>query len=385
MRWIALLLLLIPGSGILAQGDSLPESVYISGVQGHAQTLSLSCESRSAVDWAAFWGINVGELEFQASLPSSDNPDAGFVGSPNDPWGYIPPRSYGVHAKPVAALLRKYGLQAKAQRDLKWKDLRAEIASGRPVIVWIIGQMWSGTPVSYTASDGHTATVARFEHTMILIGYDTSHVHVVDAYTGWTQTYPLNVFLESWSVLGNIAIFGQGEPPPPASPPQGGKTYTVQHGDYLTALAERFNTTWQALAEQNNIPYPYTIYPGQVLKLSNGKPPPAKRRSPKATSTTIPTATVTPATIPIKPGDHAILLPIILIGTEQVGAIHELPRQELPQPKTANGLPNAYVVQRGDYLLALAERFGMDWRHLADLNNLAYPYVVFPGQVLKLR
>ena len=94
---------------------------------------------------------------------------------------------------------------------------------------------------------------------------------------------------------------------------------------------------------------------------------------------------MTPATIPIKPGDHAILLPIILIGTEQVGAIHELPRQELPQPKTANGLPNAYVVQRGDYLLALAERFGMDWRHLADLNNLAYPYVVFPGQVLKLR
>lgn len=42
-------------------------------------------------------------------------------------------------------------------------------------------------------------------------------------------------------------------------------TYYVQYGDNLTSIAMRFGTTPQILASYNSIPFPYYIYPGQVL------------------------------------------------------------------------------------------------------------------------
>ncbi len=386
---LAVCLILASLLPIAAAAGALPVSAYISGVTGHAQTFSLSCEARSAADWAAFWGVDISEADFQRGMPGSDNPDRGFVGNPNDPWGSVPPRSYGVYARPVAARLKEYGLKAEAHRGLEWDDLRSEIAAGRPVIVWVIGQMWNGTPLSYTASDGQKITVARFEHTMILIGYDARQVHVVDAYSGWTQTYALSTFLTSWAVLGNMAVFGQGSPAPVPAPETGsGKqgSYTVKSGDYLTGLAVSFNTTWQELARLNDIPYPYTIYTGQVLKLpgSAGAPsggptathaPPKSTRTPRATSTAIPAApTLAPLNLPFK-----YILPLVLLTGEE-----NTPVQTAAPPKTKKKNQDTYVVQRGDFLIDLGDRLGIDWRALADLNDIYYPWVIYPGQVLKL-
>jgi nucleoid-associated protein YgaU len=44
-------------------------------------------------------------------------------------------------------------------------------------------------------------------------------------------------------------------------------TYTVRAGDTLSSIARRFDTTWQRLARLNNISAPYTIHPGDKLKL----------------------------------------------------------------------------------------------------------------------
>ena len=293
---VFILITLYPIRGVRA--DPIPERAFIEGVTGHRQSTSLSCESRSAVDWAAYWGVKIGEKRFLARLPRSNNPDKGFVGNPNDSWGNVPPDSYGVHAGPVADLLREYGLQAEARRNLTWEELQSEIASGRPVIVWIIGEMWEGTPVKYTAPDGHKATVARYEHTMILIGYEPGKVHLVDAYTGWTQSYPLRTFLKSWKTLGRMAITGGAsspdatpiampEPSVPVTPSvylpivvrqetlkqavekpaQREKTYTVRRGDFLAALARRFDVNWRDLADYNGIEFPYVIHAGQLLKI----------------------------------------------------------------------------------------------------------------------
>ena len=46
-------------------------------------------------------------------------------------------------------------------------------------------------------------------------------------------------------------------------------TYEVQAGDNLSKIAKKYGTTWQKLAELNNIPGPkYTIYIGQTLVIS---------------------------------------------------------------------------------------------------------------------
>jgi uncharacterized protein YvpB len=329
--WISLALTL--GLVQAARADSPPDSASVSGVVGHPQSHSLSCEARSAVDWMAFWGIGASEDDFLSQLPRSDNPDLGFVGQVDDVWGSLPPRSYGVHAEPVAALLREYGLEAEARQGLSWDDLRGEIAAGRPVIVWVIGQMWPGTPRSYTDEEGHNTIVASFEHTMLLTGYDESYVYVVDAFSGLSLVYGLQAFLDSWSVLGNMAITGQTSGSEAVEAPQNettyaGVTYTVQRGDYLTALAERFGTTWQELAAANNIRYPYIIYPGQVLSVPGGEasseqpplPEPTPTLEPSLVPTLAPTMIPTVApTVPkriLKPEEirNRVYLPVICLG-----------------------------------------------------------------------
>lgn len=184
----------------------LPMKATINGIKGHPQTYSLSCESRSAVDWAAFFGVKIKEKKFLQSLPRSDNPEEGFVGNSNDAWGAVPPASYGVHAAPVVELLNQFGVPAQARKGMSWRELRKEIAHGRPVIVWVIGQMNNGSPILYHTQSGKNVIVAHYEHTMILVGYDRTSVQAIDAFSGQRRTYPLINFLASWRVLGNMAI-----------------------------------------------------------------------------------------------------------------------------------------------------------------------------------
>gem|GEM_PF-3965616 len=50
-------------------------------------------------------------------------------------------------------------------------------------------------------------------------------------------------------------------------------TYTVQPGDYLYEIGQKFGVPWHDIAQANNIQSPYTIYPREVLviPLSNQK------------------------------------------------------------------------------------------------------------------
>jgi len=359
-----------------ARGDSLPDYAYISGLSGHAQRYSLSCEARSAADWAAFLGVKFGENEFLDALPNSDNPDEGFVGDPNDTWGHLPPHGYGVHAGPVAETLRDFGLKAEAHTDLGWDDLREEIYAGRPVIVWVIGAMWGGSAVEYEAADGSTSRVAAFEHTMILTGYSSDSVQVVDAYSGQYQTYWLSSFLNSWAVLGNMAVFGSGEVSSQDEPlPEAhGESYTVQKGDYLIALAKRFGITWQELADMNAVSYPFTIFPGQVLQLPGGE---AQEAEPISGSEPEPEPALPAAAI--KEVNFRLRLPIVQrnVAAESAESEKSTPNSQAPMATV--------MVLHNDTLLNFAHRIDSDWLLLVGLNNLKFPYIVHPGQVLRIR
>jgi subtilisin family serine protease/LysM repeat protein len=111
-------------------------------------------------------------------------------------------------------------------------------------------------------------------------------------------------------------------------------TYTVKSGDYLAKLAKEWNISLEELGKINNITYPYIVYIGQAIK----RPKPIL--SPQNTPTPIPTG----------------------------------------KPLT---LEKNYTVQAGDYLAKLARDWGISLQSLADLNNLKYPYAIFPGQLLK--
>jgi uncharacterized protein YvpB len=205
---LLLCVLVLPAALPLDEG--LPEVFFIKDVTGHQQTFPLSCESRSATDLARFWGVNFKETTFLNSLPISDNPEKGFVGSVYGVWGQTPPKPYGVHARPVAIALRKFGLNARAQYGMTLEELKFEIANGRPVVVWVVGHVWEGKPIIYTAEDGSEVTVVRYEHTMLAYGYDKAGIYLIDAGSGTKRNYSYKKFTVSWDVLGNMAVTATG-------------------------------------------------------------------------------------------------------------------------------------------------------------------------------
>lgn len=187
----------------------IPDTAKIEGIRGYPQTLNLSCESRSAVDWAAYFGVSINELEFLSQLPQSDDPNKGFVGNPNGPGGLIPPNPYGVHAAPVAALLRAYGLPAEDVLGLSIDQIKSEISAGHPVIVWVIFGTVPGYALQYTTQTGEVINVAPNEHTAIIVGYDPQGVTLLDGAAIYWR--PWDTFLQSFMVLGNMAIIYHGQ------------------------------------------------------------------------------------------------------------------------------------------------------------------------------
>lgn len=86
------------------------------------------------------------------------------------------------------------------------------------------------------------------------------------------------------------------------SKPKYGATARVQHGDTLFGVAFRNDIDYRDLAAWNNIGSPYTIYPGQSLKLY----PPSSGRTagdtrPPATTVVRPAPAVPKPPVPAKP------------------------------------------------------------------------------------
>ena len=117
------------------------------------------------------------------------------------------------------------------------------------------------------------------------------------------------------------------EPTPTPTPEPSYIEYTVQPGDSLSAIAARYGTTWQKIYDDNKSVIggdPNRIYPGQVLKIYTSG------------------------------GDSG--------GGEEY-----------------------YTVVSGDTLSGIAARYGTTWQWLAEVNGIANPDLIFPGQVLRVK
>lgn len=194
------------GSRTEEQEGGLPVSHYIWNIWGHRQYFPIGCEAAAADDWAKYFGVEVNEFNFQMRLPISDNPDLGFVGDVNSPWGQVPPYAYGTHAMPVAAVLREYyGLNAVGVKGFTISKLKEQITADKPVIVWVIGNCTWSEPYVYTDQSGNDVITAPYEHVIIVTGYNEEMIRYMN--NGKFFDVPYESFERSWSVLENMVIY----------------------------------------------------------------------------------------------------------------------------------------------------------------------------------
>ncbi|WP_223846273.1 peptidoglycan DD-metalloendopeptidase family protein [Wenzhouxiangella sp. AB-CW3] len=62
----------------------------------------------------------------------------------------------------------------------------------------------------------------------------------------------------------------------------------------------------------------------------------------------------------------------------------EPPSPPAQEERVVTAPPPVYEVRRGDTLYSLAFRFGLDWRAVAEWNDIDAPYTIRPGQELRM-
>ncbi|HEY8464155.1 MAG TPA: LysM peptidoglycan-binding domain-containing protein [Bacillota bacterium] len=176
-----------------------------------------------------------------------------------------------------------------------------------------------------------------------------------------------------------------GMQPPPATCPSGSTTYVIRSGDTLFALAQRFNTTVNAILAINPGIDPNALRVGQRICIPGVQPPPP---------TTCPAGTT--AYI-IRSGDtlfalaqrfntsvNAILAanPGIDPNALRIGQRICIPGVQPPPPTTCPTGTTSYVVRSGDTLYGIAQRFNVSLNALIEANPGIDPNRLQIGMVI---
>ena len=186
--------------------------------------------------------------------------------------------------------------------------------------------------------------------------------------------------------------------------------HTVQPGENLYRIGLKYGISWVVIAEYNGITNPDAISAGQELRI-----PPAPTPTPEAGSAA-PEANDTAAGDSPEVEPPAEVAPIISSSAEDTvtvatgDTLYDISRRygvSWAQVAEANGLtaPNqiyagqvlkiptdipgptpafTHQVHRGDTLAGIARQYGLDTAKLAEVNGLAMPYVIYPGQEITI-
>jgi LysM repeat protein len=167
-----------------------------------------------------------------------------------------------------------------------------------------------------------------------------------------------------------------------ASPERQGTIHVVQAGEHLTAIANLYGTTPEAIASANNLVNMNLLYVGQRLTIPGGS-------SPAVQSNTY---------YVVDPGDTLSVIAVRYGTTTQalvdanglasanliyVGQRLLIPGGgSAPASSTASSTTGYYTVQAGDTVSSIAVRNGVTAWAIVESNHLANPNFIYTGQRL---
>ena len=178
--------------------------------------------------------------------------------------------------------------------------------------------------------------------------------------------------------LDNLALNGQVDI---TSTQTDNNHYIVQAGDTLNKIASRFNTTAQSLANLNHIRNINLIYPGQNLLVK--------------TTQTANNVHQSLTSYVVKSGDTLNAIASQYNTTAQhLAVINHLANPNLIYPGQVINFDNnsntsadniTYTVKAGDTLSRIAGQFNTTYQKLAEINHIINPNLIYPGQVINIK
>ena len=167
-------------------------------------------------------------------------------------------------------------------------------------------------------------------------------------------------------------------------------TYTVQSGDTLWQIANKYGTTVQEIANINRIANPNLIYPGQVLQILENSTVAGKEE--RGTGSIVYT---------VKSGDTVSKIAMAYgVTVNHIVEINDIQNANLIYPgekiriteSRSNQLnemgdPNldvTYVVRKGDTLWGISRKFGVSVDYLVAKNGIRDRNLIYVGEIIRI-
>lgn len=163
--------------------------------------------------------------------------------------------------------------------------------------------------------------------------------------------------------------------------------YTVQSGDTLYEIANRYGTTVQELVDINNLSNPNLIYPGQTLRISTNS---TVHGSESRGTGSIVYTVMRGNTLSQIANSYGVTVSHLVEINNIKNPNLIYPGEKLRITESSNTTLNPvvqnnfYTVKTGDTLSSIARRFGITVQYLVNLNGITNPNLIYPGQLLKV-
>ena len=215
----------------------------------------------------------------------------------------------------------------------------------------------------------------------------------------------LNYLLDDNIFVGQIlqmpyqeGITAEGAPTPTPEPYR----YVVEEGDSLGTIAQQFGVSAVSIMENNNMQDPNNVFVGQVLLIPNYVPPAttASTSGETAASGTTDSAGSAQATGQavshvVQPGEtlygiaqkygvdaNAIAEANNVTNRNQLRVGQKLDIPGITARDAAAALGRVHIVQSGESLTAIAQLYGVTAEEVISFNNISNPDAIYVGQEL---
>lgn len=215
----------------------------------------------------------------------------------------------------------------------------------------------------------------------------------------------LNYLLDDNIFVGQIlqmpyqeGVTAEGAPTPTPEPFR----YVVEEGDSLGTIAQQFGVSAVSIMENNNLQDPNNVFVGQVLLIPNYVPPASAATTDNTTtvggttdSTGSQQTTGQEVSHVVQPGEtlygiaqkygvdaNAIAEANNVTNRNQLRAGQKLAIPGITVRDAAAALGQVHVVQSGESLTAIAQLYGVSPEEIISFNNISNPDAIYVGQEL---